>query len=102
MSAWNELHHDPRISYYLSLRKNHGVPAREAHARVKRTDAMVVGLQGDRRRTGESLLLSVSPAWCLLLKFFGRSTAYAERALKPSSRPASWGKRWSDMRPSAS
>jgi hypothetical protein len=102
MSAWNELHHDPRISYYLFLRKNHGLSAREAHARVKRTDAMVVGLQGDRRRTGESLLLSVSPAWCLLLKFVGRSTAYAERALKPSSRPASWGKRWSDMRPSAS
>ena len=101
MSAWNELHTDPRTSYYLFLRRERRLPAREAHAKVKRTDAMVVGLQGERRKAGGRFATSISRAWCYLSKF-GRSAAQAERGLRPSSRPVNWGKRWSDMRPSAS
>jgi hypothetical protein len=102
MSAWNELHTDPRISYYLFLRRERRLSAREAHAKIKRTDAMVVGLQGQRRRAAESFRLSLSPTWCFLRNLFSRSGAQAESGLRPSSRPVNWGKRWSDMWPSAS
>jgi len=100
MSAWNEYHSDPRISYYRHLRNAQGLAAREAHARVKRMDAMVVGLQGDRRRNQSSRLLA-SPFVRLMRNLVSGSRAYAERNFKPSSRPANWGRRWSDMRPSA-
>jgi hypothetical protein len=102
MSAWNELHTDPRFSYYLFLRRERRLSAREALAKVKRTDAMVVGLQGERRKAGAIFQLSMSPAWAVLRRFFCRSAAQAESGLRPSSKPVNWGKRWSDMRPSAS
>ncbi|MGZ5093749.1 MAG: hypothetical protein ACXWCY_20600 [Burkholderiales bacterium] len=43
MRAWNEFHADPRISYYLFLRRAQLCPASEAHAKLKRMDALVVG-----------------------------------------------------------
>jgi hypothetical protein len=42
---WQEFHSDPRISYYLSLRRGYFHTAAQAHAKLKRIDAMVVGLQ---------------------------------------------------------
>lgn len=42
---WSDFHSDRRISYYLFLRRGYGYSATEAHASVKRIDAMVVGLQ---------------------------------------------------------
>ena len=101
MLAWNEFHTDPRISYYRYLRNAHGLAAREAHSLVKRMDAMVVGLQGDRRRNSWSSRLVSSPVLQFVGRFVSGSRAYAERNFKPSSRPANWGRRWSDMRPSA-
>jgi hypothetical protein len=45
MRNWSDFHSDPRKSYYLFLRQGYGCPAREAHARLKRVDGMVLMLQ---------------------------------------------------------
>lgn len=42
MPRWDELHGNPRISYYLFLRRGYHYSATEAHARVKQMDAFVV------------------------------------------------------------
>ena len=47
MATWRDYHSDPRISYYLYLRHVCCLTALEAHAKVQRMDAMVVGLQID-------------------------------------------------------
>ena len=49
MPNWDELHSDPRISYYLFLRRGYGCAASEAHTRLKQMDAYVlVGLHMPR------------------------------------------------------
>lgn len=97
MSTWNELHDNPRISYYLFLRHEQGLSARDAHARVKRTDAMVAGLQGDRRRSPNRLSLKFVELFCYAERMLGR--AHAQTV---GLRHGNWGKRWSDTRPSLS
>jgi hypothetical protein len=42
---WQDFHSDPRMSYYLFLRRGYFHSAAQAHAKLKRIDAMVVGLQ---------------------------------------------------------
>ena len=42
---WSDFHRNPRISYYLSLRRDYTRSATEAFRAVNRIDAMVVGLQ---------------------------------------------------------
>ena len=92
MPTWNGLHPDPRVSYYLFLRREQGLPARAAHARVKRTDAMVVGLHGERRKLTSSWLTC---AWMWL-----RDHVLPHASTQPNARmfgrPA-WGRRLSDM-----
>lgn len=41
---WQDFHSDPRISYYLFLRRTCLYSAADAHRQLKRIDAMVVGL----------------------------------------------------------
>jgi hypothetical protein len=42
---WSDFHRNPRVSYYLSLRREYTRSATEAFRAVNRIDAMVVGLQ---------------------------------------------------------
>jgi hypothetical protein len=42
---WSDFHRNPRVSYYLSLRREYTHSATEALHAVSRIDAMVVGLQ---------------------------------------------------------
>ena len=94
MSAWNAFHDDPRISYYLFLRQGYERPAREAYAKVKRTDAMVVGLQGDRRaRTNKT----AARLWCHVREFLRGRPQTQHPAASPHS--LVWGRRWGDMGP---
>lgn len=45
MSArWNDYHGDPRMSYYRLLRNDYHQSAAQAHAALKRMDALVVGI----------------------------------------------------------
>jgi len=102
MAAWNQLHSDPRISYYRFLRE-HGLSAKQAHANVKRIDAMVVGLRGDRRRSRVAYHFSLTSLWKWLRAKFVRHAAGQDiRIFRPSRRPANWGRRWSDIGSSAS
>ena len=48
MKRWSEFHSDPRISYYLSLRRDYLCSASQAHDKVKRFDRLVVGIRLDR------------------------------------------------------
>jgi hypothetical protein len=77
-SAWNELHPNPRISYYLLLRANYDLSAQEAHGKVKRMDAMVIGLHGERRKNGETWREKVSRTGYLIRKCFGHAAAQPE------------------------
>ena len=97
MSAWNQLHDNPRISYYLFLRREQGLSARDAHARVKRTDAMVAGLEGDRRRTPTALSTTLLQLSCFARRVLGPAQTQALAAHQTH-----WGKRWGDTRPSMS
>jgi hypothetical protein len=42
---WQDFHSDPRTSYYLFLRRGYFYSAAQAHAKLKRIDAMVAALQ---------------------------------------------------------
>jgi hypothetical protein len=46
---WQDFHSDPRMSYYLSLRRGYAHSAAEAHAKLKRMDAMIARLQDSSR-----------------------------------------------------
>jgi hypothetical protein len=95
MTSWNEFHSDPRKSYYLSLRQGYRCSAREAHAKVKRTDAMVVGLQ--RRPYETNAVVSVA-AVVRLLGCITAARRYAVGSMRtlfvrPSSVPPA-AERW--------
>ena len=94
MTSWNELHDDPRISYYLYLRKGYERPARDSYAKVKRTDAMVVGLQGERRRRTNK---AAARLWCHMREFLRGRSETQHPAARPQ--PLGWGRRWGDMGP---
>jgi len=42
---WNEFHANPRISYYLALRRGYVYSATEALAKLRSVDVMVVRLE---------------------------------------------------------
>jgi hypothetical protein len=82
MADWNAFHSNPRISYYLYLRQVTRLPAREAYDRLKRADALVVGLQ----RAGPAPILTPPRD---LLAALGRSLRAMLAALrKRASRSA--------------
>lgn len=50
--SWKQLHSDPRMSYYLFLRRNYRYSATQALKQVKQTDAMIMGIQLDGLQAG--------------------------------------------------
>ena len=69
---WSDFHRNPRVSYYLSLRREYTRSATEAFRAVHRMDAMVVGLQQPGRdQTSSSRLtglrkLALEALQCLI------------------------------------
>ena len=70
---WSDFHRNPRVSYYLSLRREYTRSATEAFRAVNRIDAMVVGLQqpgrdqtSSRRLVPGLRKLAVEALQCLL------------------------------------
>jgi hypothetical protein len=96
MTSWNQLHDDPRISYYRFLRQGYQRPAREAFAKVRRTDAMVVGLQGERRRRTNK---AAARLWCRIREFLKGQPEAQHLTARPQS--LVWGRRWGDMGPAS-
>jgi hypothetical protein len=95
MATWHEFHDNPRISYYLFLRRVRRLSALEAHATLKRADAMVVGLQGERRKPHWSIGWSAALRWLLRHRArFACATAASPRGSASSN--VIWGRRWSD------
>jgi hypothetical protein len=79
MANWNEFHSDPRVSYYFSLRRDSRLSARDAFARLRRMDAMVLGVSAaDRcaislRALGRRGLRPIGIACCEVARVCRRS-----------------------------
>ena len=65
MLTWNHFDRDPRVSYYYFLRRSKQCTAREAYSRLKRMDAMVVGLSSPAGRVPllRHLWTAIRQAW---------------------------------------
>jgi hypothetical protein len=81
MRSWNEFNADPRISYYRFLREGYACRASVAYGRVKRIDAMVLGL------SLSSPPMPVAASFSAIVRFFKRVGAFAARAAAPATTP---------------
>jgi hypothetical protein len=91
-ACWNQLHPEPRISYYLFLRRKYGYSARQALELVKQTDAMIIGIQLDGLRAG-SLVSATS---------FGRALEHVRsfvQTVKAWLEHGRWSRRRDDVVP---
>lgn len=71
MRTWRDFHRDPRISYYLSLRRDYGCSASQAYEKLQRMDSVIIGLQIDEYPLIERIFVAIHSQLARLSRWGG-------------------------------